>query len=166
LSGTFSKVHAGTSGYTPYKPNNCNSEIEKTLNTPCGNGTDVSNVGVSELEQNKRHRVEGEAQKSEIVDISVDTSGEGNSRFEKIRRRLFVPGTPENGLHVRSSDISDWVNERSKDPFGFGSLPGGPTPRILTDTSVETLSSLDSVSTFLSIYLYPVPEIQKCTLCL
>jgi hypothetical protein len=165
LSGTFSKVHGGISVYTPQRPNNCNSELEKPIKAPSENFSIAGNVGVSELEQSKRHRIESEMQEGETIEKSVDVSDKGSSRFEKTRRRLFEPGTPENGPHVRSSDLCDWVNERSEEPSGFGNLPDCPTPRRLTETSVATQRSLDNVSIFVqykSVIL--CLKIQKYTL--
>lgn len=144
LAGKFSKVHAGDSDYTTRMPNNCNSQLEKPLNTPC----DINNTGDTDLEQSTTQHIASEVQESETIEKSVDISDKGTSRFERIRRRLFEPGTPENGPHGRSTDSSDWVHERSGDLSGFGSLPDGPTPRILAETSDTTPSSFDSVSNF------------------
>ncbi|KAF3337931.1 sister chromatid cohesion 1 protein 2 isoform X3 [Carex littledalei] len=140
----FSKVHAGDSDYTTRVPNNCNSQLEKPLNTPCENVTDINHAGDTDLQPSTTQHIESEVQESETIEKSVDISDKGTSRFEKIRRRLFEPGTPENEPYGRSADLSDWVNERSGHPSGFGTLPDGPTPRILTETSDTTLSSFDS----------------------
>lgn len=147
MAGTFSKVHAGASDYTPNRPNNRDSELEKPLNMPYENFTDVSNVGASALEQSKTYHTESEVLES-LSEKFVGASDKGTSWFKKIRRRLFEPGTPENEPHGRSSDLSDWVHGGSEDPSGFRSPPDEPTPRILTETSDTTLSFLDNVSDF------------------
>ncbi|KAJ3696887.1 hypothetical protein LUZ61_000592 [Rhynchospora tenuis] len=136
---TFSKVLARASAGAGYRPNYRIRELETPLNGSCENLTAVSDVGASKFEQSKTC-----LQESETVEKSVNISDKETSRFEKIKRRLFEPGTPEIGPQGRSIDSSDWVHERNNDSSGLGSLPDGATPRILTETPDATLSFLDS----------------------